>query len=397
MWGLVLRKDNISKKMAQDLYETLGIKKNATDSEIKAAYRKLALKYHPDKHKGDTDAEKKFKEINQAYEVLSDKKKRQQYDTFGAAGGRSGFSGGGFQRGGFSGGSANFGGFDFSEFTDGSSGFADIFETFFGGGGTSRSYSKRSRSTRGNDIESRIKISFKDAVFGCEKELEITKPDICDHCKGKGAEPGSSIVSCTKCGGIGEIRSIRNTILGQVTSSYSCDVCDGTGKIPEKKCSKCNGATRVKTKERVKARIPAGVDNGSTIRLNGKGEGGMKGGASGDLYINLIVEPSEKFKRAGADVYSEVEVPLVQAVLGSEIQIETVHGIQRIKIPEGTEDGKVFKLSGKGVPKLGENGIGDHFVKIHLAVPKKLSRKEKELYMALAAEQGIDVKKSGWF
>ncbi len=380
--------------MAKDLYEILGVKKDATDAEIKAAYRKSALKFHPDKHKGDKDAETKFKEINQAYEILSDKKKRQQYDAFGA-GGSGAPGGGGFYQsgGGFPGGM----GFDFSSFTDGSSGFADIFESFFGGGTTSRGRSKKRGPTRGNDIEAGIKISFEEAVFGCEKELEIVKSDVCKHCHGEGAEPDSNIITCKTCGGTGEIRSVRNTILGQMTTSRICDECNGEGKVPEKLCSVCHGTTRVRTKERVKIRIPAGVDNGSTIRISGKGEGGVKAGTSGDLYINLQVEPSKKFVRSGYDIHSEANVPLVQAVLGGTISVPTIYGEETIKIPAGTNDGKVFKLSEKGISKLNSGGKGDHLVKVRIEIPQKLSKKEKELYIELAKEAGIDVKKGGLF
>lgn len=390
--------------MPQDLYEILGIGKTATDQEIKAAYRKSALKWHPDKHKGEKEAEKKFKEINQAYEVLSDKKKRQQYDTFGAVPGQNGFPGGSYGGagggpGGYASGFSGQGGFDFSDFTNGASGFADIFETFFGGNsrGGSKSRSAKSSSQRGNDIEATIKISFEDAAFGCEKELEITKSDICTHCKGNGSEPGSAIITCKICNGTGEIRSVRNTILGQITASHACDNCNGEGRVPEKKCSVCHGLSRVRVKERVKVRIPAGVDNGSTIRLSGKGEGGIKGGASGDLYINLNVEASKKFVRSGADIHSVSEIPIVQAVLGGTIDIETIYGKEKINIPAGTEDGKVFKLSGKGITKLSTGARGDHLIKVHIKVPQKLSKKEKELYIQLAQESGIDIKKSGWF
>jgi molecular chaperone DnaJ len=380
----------------KDLYEVLGIKKDASDSEIKAAYRKLALQWHPDKHQGEKDAEQKFKEINMAYEVLSDKKKRQQYDTFGAAGGgHGGFGGGGPGGGGFGG--FNGGGFDFSGFTDGASNFADIFETFFSGGVSSRGRKKKTGAVRGNDIEASIKISFEEAVFGCEKELEITKPDVCKNCKGTGIESGSSIVTCPTCRGTGEIRSVRNTILGQMTTSHTCDECNGEGKIPEKKCSVCHGTTRVRTKENVKVRIPAGVDNGSTIRLNGKGEGGMKNGQSGDLYITLQVTPSKKFVRDSYDIHSEVKIHLLQAVLGAEINIDTIYGSETIAIPAGTEDGKVFKLKNKGVSKIGGDARGDHLVKIRIDIPSKLSRQEKELYLKLAEESDVDVKKGGLF
>lgn len=377
--------------MAKDLYEILGIQKGATESEIKAAYRKLALQWHPDKHKGEKDAETKFKEINMAYEILSDKQKRQQYDTFGATGGQGGgFPGGG--AGGF-----DFSGFDFSGFSGGgSAGFADIFESFFGGASGGGGRRKKGGAMRGNDIEANIKISFEDAVFGCERELEVAKPDVCDNCDGKGAEPGSSIVSCKTCGGTGEVRSVRNTILGQMATSSICGECHGEGKVPEKVCTKCHGTTRLRKKERIKVKIPAGVDNGSTIRLSGKGEGGVKGGPSGDLYINLSVEPSKRFFRSGSDIHSEIKIHVLQAILGSEIEVDTLHGKEKIKVPPGTEDGKVFKLTGKGVDK-GVSAQGDHLLKITLEIPSKLSKKEKDLYAQLAEEAGIDVKKSGLF
>lgn len=379
--------------MPKDLYETLGIGKSATDQDIKSAYRKLALKYHPDKHKGDKDSEAKFKEINQAYEVLSDKKKRQQYDTFGSTGGHGGFGGG---PGGFSG---NAGGFDFSGFSDGASGFADIFESFFGGGGGSRGRGRgrKSASMRGNDIEANIRISFEDAVFGCEKELEISKADRCGHCQGNGAEPGSSIVTCKTCSGSGEIHSVRNTILGQMTTSHACNECNGEGRTPEKKCSVCHGSTRIRAKEHVKVKIPAGVDNGSTIRVSGKGEAGIKGGSSGDLYINLNVEASKRFVRSGTDIHSEIEIPLVQAVLGGEMEVETLDGKETIRIPAGTQDGKVFKLSERGVTTIGTASRGNHLIKVSIKIPDKLSKREKELYLELAKEGGIDVKKGGLF
>lgn len=375
--------------MSQDLYEVLGVQKGADDSAIKAAYRKLALKWHPDKHKGDAGAEKKFKEINVAYEVLSDKQKRQQYDTFGSTGGRPG---------GFPGGGGG-GGFDFNGFSgfggSGASDFADIFESFFGGSGGRAKTRRHGGAIRGNDIETNIKITFEEAVFGCEKELEITKLDVCKNCEGKGAEPGSSIVSCSPCSGTGEVRTVRNTILGQMATSRVCEECHGEGKVPEKKCAKCQGTTRFRDKERIKIKIPAGVDNGSTIRLSGKGEGGIKGGPAGDLYINLFVAASKQFIRSGVDIHSEINLHVLQAVMGSEVEVETIHGREKIKIPPGTEEGKVFKISGKGVPRSA--GAGDHLAKIKIKVPKKVSKKEKELYAQLADEAGLDIKKGGLF
>ncbi|MBI4235588.1 molecular chaperone DnaJ [Candidatus Peregrinibacteria bacterium] len=380
--------------MATDLYEILGVKRGANDNEIKSAYRKLALKWHPDKHKGDQEAEKKFKEINVAYEILSDKKKRQQYDTFGSTSGPSG----GFQRGGN--GQAygfDFGGFDFSGYSGGGGGgFADIFESFFGGATQGGGRRKKSAARRGSDIEARINIAFEEAIFGCEKELEITKPDLCQHCNGKGSEKNSQIVTCKTCGGAGEIRSVKNTILGQMTTARTCEQCNGEGKVPEKLCTVCSGTTRVRTKERIKVKIPAGVDNGTTIRLTAKGEGGIKGGQNGDLYITLDVGPSDKFIRSGNDIHSQLKIHVLQAILGDEVEIETLRGKQSIKIPPGTEDGKVFKISGQGVAKQG-GGTGDHIIKIKIEIPKKLSKKQKELYEELATEVGLDIKKSGLF
>lgn len=377
--------------MSDDLYGILGIKKDADNAAIKSAYRKLAIQWHPDKHKGDKTAEDKFKKINAAYEILSDKSKRQQYDTFGA----QGPAGQGFQ-GGFGGFGSQ--GFDFSGFGgNGASGFADIFETFFGAGGGGGGHKRRGGPVRGNDIEAHIKITFKDAVFGVEKELEITKPDTCKNCKGDGAEPGSKMVQCGSCGGSGEIRAVRNTLLGQMTTSRVCDECEGEGQTPDKKCSVCHGTTRVRVKERVKVKIPAGVDDGSVIRLAGKGEGGVKGGESGDLYINLMVEADKRFLRHGSDIHTILGIHLLQAVLGAEIEIETIHGPEKIKVPAGTEDAKVFKLSGKGVKKLNSERNGDHLIKIKIDIPKKLSKKEKELYAELAETGKVEVKKGGLF
>ncbi|PKL36544.1 molecular chaperone DnaJ [Candidatus Peregrinibacteria bacterium HGW-Peregrinibacteria-1] len=369
----------------RDLYEILGISKSATDDEIKKAYRKLALEWHPDKHKGDKTAEEKFKEINQAYEVLSDKQKRQQYDTFGSTGG----AGGGFPGGG--------GGFDFNGFGGDTGGFADIFESFFGGGGGGGRASSGRRSSgprRGNDIEASVAITFEEAVFGAEKELEITKPDICKHCKGSGAEPDSSIKTCPTCNGSGEIRAVKNTILGQISTSRICSECEGEGKVPEKRCTSCHGTTRSRVKDRIKVKIPAGVDNGSVIRLSGKGEGGYRGGSHGDLYINLRVSPSNKFIRHGNDIHSEQSIHIIQATLGTEVSVETIHGTEKIKIPAGTTDGTTFKLSGKGVENI-RGGMGDHLIKVKLSVPSKLSKKEKQLYEEIATLSNLDIKKNG--
>lgn len=370
--------------MAKDYYETLGVAKNATEQEIKKAYRRLALQFHPDKNKGNKDAEAKFKEINQAYEVLSDKQKRSNYDQFGEAGaqgGVGGFGGQGFG-GGFSG-----QGFDFSSFS-GAGGFADIFESFFGGG-AERTSSKKRGPRPGEDIEFRLQLSFEEAAFGAEKELMVTKAVSCDHCHGTGAEPGSKVVTCTTCNGTGEIRQIRQTLFGQMATASVCPQCYGEGRIQENKCKVCNGATRIRREELVKVRIPAGVDNDSTIRISGKGQSGVFGGPAGDLYVHIAVKPSKKFLRNGYDIHSEEHIHLLKAILGAEIEIETIHGKLGLRIPAGTQSEKVFKLKEYGVEKLRGPGKGDHYVKIVVDIPTKLNRREKELYAELSKVGGV--------
>lgn len=379
--------------MQKDLYEILGVPKGASDKEIKAAYRRLALKYHPDKNKSDKEAETKFKEINMAYEILSDDQKRKQYDQFGAVpgmggAGNAGFGGQGFGSQGFHWDVNQSGGFPFGE---GVSGFADIFESFFGGGGGGgRKKAKRQQGgVSGSDIEAVINLTFEEAAFGTTKELEITKPFKCDHCEGKGAEPGSAIISCKSCSGTGEIRSVKNTILGQMVTSRTCGECDGLGKVPEKKCTKCHGTTRIRNKKRVTIKIPAGVDEGTTIRVSGEGESGVFGGPYGDLYTHIQIKKSTKFSRDGINIHSDQDINVATAVLGGEITIETIHGPATLKIPAGTQTETVFKLSGKGIHREagasahGGAGTGDHFIRVHVKIPEKLSRREKELYEQL--------------
>lgn len=365
----------------KDFYETLGVQKDASDQDIKRAYRKMAQKYHPDLNKDDKKAEAKFKEVNQAYEVLSDKQKRAQYDQFGSAGpggaGFNGFQGGGFDFGSFGGG--------------GGGGFADIFETFFGGGAQGGNRRGRSRSMRGSDIEAELKLKFEEAVFGAEKILELTKADTCEHCKGNGAEPGTKIVSCEHCKGTGHIRSVKQTILGQVSTSRICDQCGGEGRIPEKKCTKCHGAMRTRQKSKVTVKIPAGIDDGSIIKLSSKGEAGINGGPYGDLYMHVRVSHHNKFNRDGVDIKATEEIDLLQAVLGDKIKVPTVHGDVDLKIPAGTQNGDIFTLKGYGVKSERNGGQGNHLIMVQIKVPKKLSSKEKTLYKELATEKGLDV------
>lgn len=371
--------------MAKDYYQILGVTKGANDQEIKKAYRKLALENHPDKHKGNKESEQKFKEINEAYEVLSDKQKRAQYDQFGSAGNNMGGFGGGAGGSGF-----GQGGFDFNGMND-MGGFADIFETFFGQQ-SGRGHRKKRGPQQGEDIEFEMHITFEEAVFGVEKDLLISKTAPCDRCKGSGAEPGSKTVTCPTCRGTGEIRAIRQTLFGQMATSQVCNQCYGEGNVQEKKCTLCDGSTRIKKNERIRVKIPAGIDNNSTIRVTGKGEAGVFGGPAGDLYVHLKVAPSKKFLRNEYDIHTETHIHLLQGVLGDEIEVETIHGKVDLKIPAGTQSGKVFRLKGYGVQKLKTEDKGDHFVKILVDVPVKLSRKERELYSQLAEESGLPFK-----
>lgn len=372
---------------SKDFYKLLGVERSSSDKDIKRAYRKLAQKYHPDKNKGDKEAENKFKEINEAYETLSDKQKRSFYDQFGqtqgaaGAGGASGFEG------------FNGQGFDFSGFAGGGGGggFADIFESFFGGGG-GRAQSTRRGPMRGEDIEATIRIKFNESVTGTDRELEITKAETCDNCNGKGAEPGSKIKSCSTCNGTGEVRQIRQTLLGQIATSRACETCHGEGRVPEKKCSVCHGTTRVRRKEAVKVKIPAGISNESTIRLSGKGEAGTNKGPHGDLYLHILVDPDKNFVRSGHDIHTEQEIHMLQGVLGDGIDVKTIYGKIKLKIPSGTQSGKVFKLKDYGMPKINSSQKGDHYLKIIVVTPHKLSKKEKELYAMLAKEAKLNFK-----
>lgn len=360
--------------MAKDFYEILGIPSTASEDEIKRAYRKLAQKYHPDRNKGDKTSESRFKEINAAYEVLSDKQKRQQYDQFGSSS---------FENGG-----RGSPGFDFnSGFSGFGDSFSDIFETFFGGGSAGRR--THTQEIRGDDREMTMSITFEEAAFGAEKEIKLTRIGDCGNCKGKGAASGSKIITCPACNGAGETRNIRNTILGQVTTRRVCDACSGTGKVPQHACPACNGVGRTRLVEKIRIKIPAGISDGASIRLVGKGDSGVRGGESGDLYMTIHTLSHKIFARRGSDVFSIQEIHLIQAVLGDTINIQTIHGPIHMKIPAGTEDGKVFSLKNYGIQKLKSEGKGSHFVTIKIKIPQKLSREERELYWKLAQLNGI--------
>lgn len=363
----------------RDYYEVLGVSKDASDDELKKAFRKAAVKYHPDKEGGD---EIKFKEVNEAYEVLKDKQKRQRYDQFGHAGvgGASG-GGGGNPFEGF-GGFGNGQGFEFN-FGDG--GLGDIFGQFFGGGGQSR------EPARGRDVETQMTLSFEDAIFGAEKELDLTMDDECSHCKGTTVEPGSSMKTCPTCKGAGQQTRIMNTMFGQVQQAVTCETCKGRGKVPEKECTVCKGRGTEHRRQSITIKVPAGIDDGATIRLKERGEAAANI-PRGDLYVHIRVKAHKKFTREGDIILSEEHISMIDAALGTEIDVDTVDGKIRMKIPAGTQSGTDFKLSGHGVPHLQRSSRGPHIVQVIVDIPTKLSKKQKELL-----EQFDSAKKRGIF
>lgn len=360
----------------RDYYEVLGVGKGASDDEIKKAFRKKAIEYHPDRG-GD---EAKFKEVNEAYEVLKDERKRQRYDQFGHAGvGSSAASDGnpfgGF--GGFGGGAQNIN-FDFGDL-----GLGDIFGSFFGGGG-----GRTQRAKRGRDIETEVVITFEQAVFGTEVELNMVMDDTCSHCKGSTAEPGHGQKACADCKGSGQIVSVTRTIFGNIQQATTCPTCKGSGKVPEKLCTVCKGKGTERKNQEVKLKIPAGIDDGATIRLREHGEA-MANGPKGDLYVNVRVKAHKKFTREGDLILSEESVGMVDAALGTEIEVDTVDGPVTMKVPAGTQSGTDFKLSGHGVPHLrGSGSRGAHIVTVLVETPRDLSKAQKELLEQFKAVKG---------
>jgi molecular chaperone DnaJ len=349
----------------RDYYEVLGISKDASADEIKKAFRKAAIAHHPDKEGGD---EAKFKEVNEAYEVLKDSQKRQRYDQFGHAG-VGGASGGGNPFEGFGGGGQGQNiNFDFGDM-----GLGDIFGSFFGGG-----QQQRGRQSRGNDIETNIDITFEQAVFGTEVELHLNLEDTCEHCKGSTAEPGHELKSCDECGGAGQVTRVMRTVFGNIQQATICPKCKGKGKIPEKVCTVCHGKGTQRKKQDIKLKVPAGIDDGATIRLREHGEA-IADGPKGDLYVNVRVKPHKKFTREGDLILSEEVVGMVDAALGTEIEVATVDGPIKMKIPAGTQSGTDFKLSGHGVTHLRRETRGAHIVTINVETPTKLSKRQIEL------------------
>jgi len=356
----------------KDYYKILGISRDASQEEIKKAYRKLAHKYHPDKG-GD---EEKFKEINEAYQVLSNKEKRAQYDKFGqvfeGAPGSGGFDPGSFWR--------KFGeegvGFDFD--------ISDLFEELFGGFSATR---KRKYPNRGRDIEVEIEIELEDTLKDFKKKILLNKLVLCPRCKGSGGEPDSGVKECFACRGTGEVQQIKKTFFGTMTRYVICPECKGEGRIPEKPCNVCGGEGRIDAKEEIEVFIPSGVDTGQVIKLAGKGESGRRGGKPGDLFVKIFVKPHKVFERKGDDLYLTKKISITQAILGDEIKIPTLEGKEIIlKVPSGTESGKVFRISKKGIPHFSSWGRGNLYVKLIIETPKKLTRKQKELLEKLKKE-----------
>ncbi len=358
----------------RDYYEVLGVAKTATDAELKSAYRKLAKKYHPDFNKDNKEAEEKFKEVNEAYEVLSDASKRQKYDQFGHAGVDPNFGAGGY--GGYG------GGFGFEDFDIG-----DIFGSFFGGG-FGGGASRRNAPTRGESLRVKLVLSFEEAAFGCTKEINVTKTDKCSKCAGSGAEAGTNAETCSACHGTGTIKTTRRTPLGVISSSGVCPTCNGSGKIIKTPCKHCGGSGRERISKKLSVNVPAGIDDGQTISLRGEGNAGSNGGPAGDVLITVSVRPHHILMRDGTTIHCEVPITFSQAVLGAEIEVPTLDGKVKYTVPEGTQTGTVFRLRGKGVPVLNSSRRGDQLVRVNVEVPKNLNQKQKDLLAEFAKSVG---------
>ena len=354
----------------RDYYEVLGVEKSASKDEIKKAYRKITKENHPDLHPGDKACEERFKEANEAYEVLSDEEKRKKYDQFGHAAfdPNAGFGGGGF------------GGFDFGDLGDLFGGFGDIF-----GGGFGGRRSNPNAPRKGSDVRASVNISFEEAAFGCEKEVTSAVIEQCTDCGGTGCAPGSSPETCPECGGSGQTVTQQRTPFGIVQSTGQCPKCGGRGKIVKDPCKACRGMGNIRRQHKFKVKIPAGIDDGQAIPLRGKGNAGANGGPAGDVFISVIVRPSAIFEREGATVYLTRDISFAEAALGAEIDVETIDGKVKYTIPEGTQPGTTFRLKGKGIPYLNGKGVrGDQFVTINVVVPKHLSNEQKEKLRAFA-------------
>ncbi|HHY31910.1 MAG TPA: molecular chaperone DnaJ [Firmicutes bacterium] len=356
----------------RDYYEVLGVDRNASQDEIKKAFRKLARKYHPDMNKEDPSAEEKFKEINEAYEVLSDPEKRRRYDQFGhAAEGPAGGPGGA-------------GGWDFGDF---GTSFDSIFDMFFGGGfGGARA--PRTGPERGADLRYDLEISLEEAASGLDRDIEVVRLDTCSSCGGTGAKPGTSPITCPVCGGRGQTTQVRTTAFGRFTSITTCPRCGGEGRVIESPCQTCQGRGRVRKRKKIRVRIPAGVDSGMRVRVAGEGEAGTRGGPPGDLFVFITVRPHEIFERRGNDIYCEVPISVWQAALGDEIEVPALGGRASVQVPEGTQTGTAFRLRGKGIPDVHGGPRGDQYVRVKVVTPTRLTDREKELIRELARLRG---------
>ena len=361
----------------RDYYEVLGVEKNADEAAIKKAYRKLAKKYHPDMNPGNAEAEKKFKEASEAYAVLSDAEKRRQYDQFGHAA----FEGGAGGAGGF-----DFNGADFGDI------FGDIFGDFFGGGGRRRS---NNGPMKGANVRSSVRITFKEAVFGCEKELNLNLKETCEKCKGTGAKPGTSPVTCTKCGGKGQVVFTQQSLFGMVRNVQACPDCNGTGKVVKEKCPDCYGTGYIQRRKKIQVSIPAGIDNGQSIRIRDKGEPGINGGPRGDLLVEVSVSSDPIFRRQDYNIYSNAPISFAVATLGGEVRISTVDGDVIYEVKPGTQTDTRVRLKGKGVPSLRNNQVrGDHYVTLIVQVPTKLNEEQKELLRKFDEATGDSLNRS---
>ena len=382
----------------RDYYEVLGVNKNATDEELKKAYRKLAKKYHPDANPDNKkEAEAKFKEVNEAYETLSDPQKRRMYDQFGADG-PQGFGGGQgpFGQGGYySYTSSGFNGFE--DFGD----LGDIFSSFFGGGFGGRNSSRRQNGPRkGADLNVTIDITFEQSFSGVEKEIVITRNEECNTCHGTGAKPGTSVTKCTVCNGTGQVKQVQNTILGQMQTTRTCSACHGTGEIIKEPCSECGGRGKVRKQPKIKIKIPAGIDNEQTVVLRGEGEPGEKGGPKGDLYITVRIKRHSIFTRKGNNVLCEIPISITQATLGGEIEVPMVDGTkEKYKISEGTQTGTKFTIRNKGFKSINSNSTGDFVFTVIVQTPKRLNKEQRELLVELAKTMNEQppIKKRGIF
>jgi len=358
----------------RDYYEVLGVSRTATDDEIKKAYRGLAKKYHPDLNPGDKDAEAKFKEVGEAYEILSDKEKRGRYDQFGHAGVDPNFGAGGFG-GGFNG----FGG-GFDEMDLG-----DLFGSFFGGFGGSTRTRNPNGPIRGADIEMTIALTFLEAALGCQKDITVTHLETCDECTVTGAKKGTSAEVCSTCGGSGQIRTTERTMLGMMQVQKPCPHCGGKGKVIKEPCTACNGKGRVRKRKKLTVTVPAGIDHGQTFTLRGQGDAGANNGPSGDVHITVSVQRDQIFDRDGYDIWCDIPITFAQAALGDEITVPTIEGNVKYNIPEGTQPGTVFRLKGRGVSYVSGRGKGDQYVRVNVEVPRNLNSKQKEAVKALDA------------